>query len=202
MRFFMLLLTIAAAICPANAQLFDAYTRGHYLDGNNQPHHGLIKFDETSRYIKFKADADQKATKLTTDDITGFVTDKDTFAVVGEFEVPYGLSAAVIPGAFAKVLQAGEVTLYVTYSIIGYGQTMAHVESYLLRKRNSSRVVRVPTGPVKFKRELSSYFSDSGQLSQRIKDGSLAFDQLSEIVERYNQEHRQSSLAGSTLNGF
>jgi hypothetical protein len=118
----------------------------------------------------FKADEYQKPVKLSTQDVRGVVIEKDSFTVVENYEVPYGLSNTTISGSFAKVIKAGEVTLYEVATVVGYHQNAAIITgSYLLQKNNSSQVMRVPDGAGRFKKVLSDYFSESGMIASRSK---------------------------------
>jgi hypothetical protein len=183
--------------------MVDSYTSGYYFDASHNKHTGLLKLNTVYSSLEFKTDEMQKPVKLSTGEVTAFVMEKDSFTVVGEYEVPYGLSSTTISNSFAKVIKTGEVNLYEVATVVGYHQNAAIISgSYLLQKNNSSQVMRVPDGAVRFKKVLSDYFSESGIVSQQIKSGTFTHDHLLEIVDLYNREHTMSAIAAQTRNGF
>ncbi len=203
MKFKLLLLIALCAATVSRAQMVDSYTKGHYFDVNNNKHTGLLKLNAVYSSLEFKADEMQKPVKLSTQEVIAFVMEKDSFTVVGDYEVPYGLSSTTISSSFAKVIKTGEVTLYEVATVVGYQQNAAIISgSYLLQKNNSSQVVRVPDGAARFKKAMSDYFSESGIVSQHIKTGTFTHDHLLQIVDLYNREHTISAIAVQSLNGF
>jgi hypothetical protein len=203
MKFKLLLLIALCAATVSRAQAFDSYASGYYFDTNHNKHTGLLKLNAVYSSLEFKTDEMQTPVKLTTQEVTAFVMEKDSFTVVGDYEVPYGFSSTTISSSFAKVIKTGEVTLYEVATVAGYQQNEAIISgSYLLQKNNSSQVMRVPDGAVRFKKVLSDYFSESGIVSQQIKSGTFTHDHLLEIVDLYNREHTMSAIASQTMNGF
>ena len=199
----LLLLTTLCAATVSQAQMADSFVQGYYFDSSNNKHTGLLKLNGVYSSLEFRTDDMQKPVKLTTQEVTAFVMEKDSFTVVGDYEVPYGFSSTTISSSFAKVIKTGEVTLYEVATVVGYQQNAAIISgSYLLQKNNSSQVVRVPDGAVRFKKVLSDYFSESGIISQQIKSGTFTHDHLLEIVDLYNREHTMSAIAAQTRNGF
>lgn len=198
----LLLLTLCSATL-TRAQTADSFAKGYYFDANNHKHTGLLKPNGVYSSLEFKTDESQKPLKLTIQDATAFVIGKDSFAVVRDYEVPYGFSSTTIAGSFAKVVKTGEVTLYEVAGVIDNNQNPAVITgSYLLQKNNSSQVVRVPDGATRFKKVLSDYFSESGIISQNIKSGTFTPDNLLEIVDLYNRELKVSTHAAQAMNGF
>jgi hypothetical protein len=203
MKFKLLLLTALCAATVSRAQMVDSYLKGHYFDANNNKHAGLLKLNAVYSSLEFKTNEMQKPVKLSTQEVTAFVMEKDSFVVVRDYEVPYGFSSTTISSSFAKVIKAGEVTLYEVATVVGYHQNAAIITgSYLLQKNNSNQVMRVPDGAGRFKKVLSDYFSESGMISQQIKSGTFTHDHLLEIVDMYNREHTISVIAAQSLNGF
>ncbi len=199
----LLLLIALCAATTSRAQMADSYTEGYYFDTNNNKHTGLLKLNGVYSSLEFKTDEMQKPVKLSTQDVTAFVMEKDSFTVVSDYEVPYGFSSTTISSSFAKVIKTGEVNLYEVATVVGYHQNAAVISgSYLLQKNNSSQVMRVPDGPGRFKKVLSDYFSESGIVSQHIKSGTFTHDHLLQIVDLYNREHTLSAIAAQSLNGF
>lgn len=139
---------------------------------------------------------------------------KDSFIVVKDFEVPSGLGSANIPIAFAQVIKTGIVTLYRTSTSISSpgmvdpsGMRRASgfstvIDSYLLQREADAPLVRVPDNPVKFKKRLSEYFSDHEVVNGKIKQGTLTYEHIAQIVEMYNQETTGTPLAAQSENGF
>ena len=151
-------LLLLIALCSATitkAQVSDSYATGYYFDADNKKHNGLLKLNSVYSSLEFKTDDNQKPVKLSTQDVIGFVIEKDSFAVVGDYEVPYGLSSTTISSSFAKVIKTGEITLYEVATVDGYQQNSAIIAgSYLLQKNNSSQVVRVPDVAGRFKQVM------------------------------------------------
>jgi hypothetical protein len=203
MKFKLLLLLALCAATVSQAQTVDSYAKGYYTDVNNNTHTGLLKLNSVYSCLMFKADENQKPQKLSTQEVRGVVIDKDSFVVVENYEVPYGLSNTTIASSFAKVVRMGEITLYEVANAVGDDQNPATIMgSYLLQKNNSSQLVRVPDGASRFKKVLSDFFSESGIISQNIKNGTYTHDNLLQIVEIYNREHKVSVIAAQALNGF
>ncbi len=203
MKFKLLLLIALCSATVSRAQAFDSYASGYYFDTNHNKHTGLLKLNAVYSSLEFKTDEMQTPVKLTTQEVTAFVMEKDSFTVVGDYEVPYGFSSTTISSSFAKVIKTGEVTLYEVATVAGYQQNEAIISgSYLLQKNNSSQVIRVPDSAGKFKKVLSDYFSESGVISQNIKTGTFTVDNLVEMVDMYNKDHRVGTIAARSLNGF
>ncbi len=198
----LLLITLCSATI-TRAQTSDSFAKGHYIDANNHTHTGLLKLNSVYSSVMFKTSENQTPVKLTPQDVKGVVIEKDSFAVVENYEVPYGLSNTTIASSFAKVIRTGEITLYEVASVVDANQNPAVITgSYLLQKNNSTQLVRVPDGPVRFKKVLSDYFSESGIISQNIKSGTFTHDNLLEMVDMYNREQKLSTLAAQAMNGF
>ncbi len=212
MRRILLLLISVCSVTLSYAQVFDLsaeYKEGYYIDPQKQIHHGLIKFISGNDFIKFKTGKKDKPLEFTSSAIAGFVIGKDSFAVVRDFEVPFGLAGANIPTAFAKVIKTGIVTLYYNSTFVSGGPNMAGsgsfsaiIDSYLLQREADDPVVRVPDNPVKFKKRLSEYFSDHEVINEKIKKGTLTYEHIGQIVEMYNQENKGTPLAVQSENGF
>ncbi|MDJ1499459.1 hypothetical protein [Xanthocytophaga agilis] len=189
MKVFIPLVLFFVFVIRCEAQLFASYKQGYYIDANGSVHQGLIKAGAGDNFpIKFKETKESKMLKCKPDDIAGYVIDKDSFAVVRNFEVPYSLTGAIIDVAFAKVIKVGRVTLYQNTVLLGAGNTQVSMESYLLKKGNNLDIVRVPTGPGRFKKRLSEFFSDFPKMSQQIENGTLTYDYILIMVDNYNKE--------------
>lgn len=203
MKFKLLLLLALCSATLSQAQPSDSFVPGYYIDAHQHTHSGWLKLNGVYSCLQFKANPQQKPVKLSPRDVIGLVIAKDSFVVVENYKVPYGLSNATVPTSFAKVIKRGEVTLYEVASVMEHKENENVIAgSYLLQKNNSSQVIRVPDGAGKFKKVLSGYFSDSGVISQNIKSGTFTVDNLLEIVDMYNQEHRVSTIAARSMNGF
>ncbi len=212
MKRILFLLISICAVTLGHAQVFDLsaeYKEGYYIDPQKQIHHGLIKFISGNDYIKFKTGKKEKPQEFTSSNIAGFVTGTDSFTVVRDFEVPFGITGAHIPIAFAKVIKTGIVTLYFSSTFVNGGPNMAGsgnfsaiIDSYLLQREADDPLVRVPDNPTKFKKRLSEYFSDHEVVNEKIKKGTLAYEHIAQIVEMYNQESKGTPLAVQSENGF
>ena len=198
----LLLITLCSATV-TQAQTSDSFAKGYYIDAGNNTHTGLLKLNSIYSSVMFKTSENQTPVKLSTQDVKGVVIEKDSFAVVENYEVPYGLSNTTIASSFAKVIRTGEITLYEVASVVDDNQNPAVITgSYLLQKNNSTQVIRVPDGGARFKKVLSDYFSESGIISQNIKSGTFTHDNLLEMVDMYNREQKVSTLAAQAMNGF
>ncbi len=214
MKRILFLLISICSVALGHAQVFNfdlsgEYQEGYYIDPQKQIHHGLIKFISGNDFIKFKTGKKEKPREFTSSDIAGFVVGKDSFTVVRDFEVPFGLGGAHIDIAFAKVIKTGIVTLYFSSTFVNGGPNMAGsgnfsaiIDSYLLQREADDPLVRVPDNPAKFKKRLSEYFSDHAVVNEKIKKGTLAYEHITRIVEMYNQEHKGTPLAVQSENGF
>ena len=203
MKFKLLLLLALCSAALSQAQSPDSFVKGYYIDANQNTHSGWLKLNGVYSSLQFKADPQQKPVKLSPQDVTGVVIEKDSFVVVENYKVPYGLSNTTVSTSFARVIKRGEITLYEVASVIEQkGNANVITGSYLLQKNNSSQVIRVPDSAGKFKKVLSDYFSESGIISQNIKTGTFTVDNLLEIVDMYNKDHRVSTIAARSMNGF
>jgi|GEM_PF-1843349 len=203
MKFKLLLLLALCSATLSHAQQPDSFVPGYYIDANQNTHSGWLKLNGVYSCLQFKADPQQKPAKLSPQEVIAIVIEKDSFVVVENYQVPYGLSNTTVSNSFARVIKRGEVTLYEVASVIEHkGNENVIAGSYLLQKNNSRQVIRVPDGAGKFKKVLSDYFSESGVISQNIRTGTFTVDNLLEIVDLYNKEHRVSNIAARSMNGF
>lgn len=97
----------------------------------------------------------------------------------------------VLMGKFPEIRK-----VFLTVEVSGYLKLMVYEGKGLMGGTHTNRFLyhvnseypwRVPHTERAFKNQASRYFSEHKELSQRIKSKDLAYDQLAEIVEIYNE---------------
>lgn len=93
------------------------------------------------------------------------------------------------PKGFMLLLQEGTVHLYFHIKA-GWNRAPGFESSYEYSERyyivKGQDFVRVPYGKKKFRRELSALFADNSSLVEAINNKELDYEQIEEIVRRYN----------------
>ncbi|MBC8112718.1 MAG: hypothetical protein H7Y04_16840, partial [Verrucomicrobia bacterium] len=125
------------AVCFLTSQVYSQnYLPGYYYTYEGQKIEGLIKHNFQARMsskpdnsISFKKNESSKKILLTTKEIKSFVINKDSFALIKDFEIN---SVAYYKEDFAKVVKIGSITLYAHYSTGGSGMTYFELVTYLV----------------------------------------------------------------------
>src|SRR5688572_7377908 len=126
MRYLFTLLTILTL--QLQTLLAEPFLKGHYYTNDGKKIEGVIKFGRATfsafgskpSNIKFKADANSKAIKLTAEDISAFVIGKDSFAIVQNIKI--NSIAGEYTRDFAQVVEVGHINLFVHKSSSSNGQ--------------------------------------------------------------------------------
>ena len=85
---------------------------------------------------------------------------------------------------FLKVMVEGIITLY-EYN--GKGLLRGDFTNHFLHHPGQDVPFRVPTNKRYFKQELKNYFRDNEEIAEKIKSKEYGYDQLVEIVVKFNQ---------------
>ena len=165
------------------------FIKGYYYDTNGRKIEGLIKFNRAKSYlvggkpsnIQFKTNASSKAIKLTTDDISSFVIEKDSFTIV------YNIKISSVSGKYAKdfaqVVKIGAINLFLHKSIISDGQRSYEHETYIISR--GSKYLGI--WDYNYQRiEIAEYFSERVDLRARIMDKKDETPLLA-LIEEFNK---------------
>lgn len=161
------------------------FKEGYYILNDSTKIEGLINYGfSDSKYFRFQKTQDDEVIKILPDDCIGFSFDKKNFVVLANFNIKAGLWDLVEPKDFVEVFIVGKVNLYKDYTSIGYPPT--YIENFLLTKEGSPDVILAHPNAKKFSNELSLFFSDFNELSQKIKKKELGYYEIISIVIEYN----------------
>jgi hypothetical protein len=189
----MKLLIFTAFIFFSSGYCHAQYKPGYFISKDKSIHYGLIRQNLGNKpSISFKETKKQKAVEYTPDDIPGFVIEQDSFVVLRNFNFQFGFSLIPVTADFVKVLQTGDVSLYVHYgSVTMYRQYTVYdygpISNYILKKKNNYELKVVPNKEKEFKKEMSAYFSDVETLKTAIEQKKLTYNSIPAIVQAYNR---------------
>jgi hypothetical protein len=188
MKHFLTLLLIATL----NSQpLFAApFMKGHYYTVDGKRVEGLIKlvrssfsvFGSKPCSIRFKEKIKAKTTKLSINDMTAFVIEQDSFALV------YNIKINSIQGEYVKdfsqVHIVGAMNLFIHKSTSGDGRYVYDNNRYIISKDN--KIFLGIWNEKKQREEIANFFSDSMDIKQRILNKKNDINIL-DIVKEYNK---------------
>ena len=174
------------------------FKSGHYYKKDGSKISGLIRFNyggnaltdksDGDCSISFKPDKKGEKVKLTTNDVSCFVIEKDSFAIIKNFR----LNAFVTyPQDFAKVLECGKINLYLYYSLLpaGYvqlGNLDSTVTDWVVEKDGKADKLTKKI----FKALMPLYLSDYPELLDRINNDELHYEDSEKIIKLYNEHWR------------
>lgn len=187
------------------------FVNGYLVLPTDSLQYGLVRFNGSTAI--FKDTLTQKVKRYSAKEINGFVAGLDTFKVlvdtvvleVNPYYRGYYGNQIFINTQFAQQLLYGpKVSLYKSvrqypninnFNNYGYGYgyryyrgadgTISQDALYLQRK-NQWGYTCIPTNKRDFKRLMMRYLADDHALVQDINAGRLTYDDLDEIVKRYN----------------
>lgn len=176
-------------------QSYSQYKEGYYYKKDGTKVEGLLRLEYGDHlfrskengdcFISFKETREDKKARLTTADICCFVIEKDSFAVIKNFDLNFAVS---YPQDFAQVLQDGKIKLYLYYSVVsnmGSGGMMysRNVKEWVIEKNGD---VEKLTRKV-FKRLMPGYLEDYPELKEKVVSKELGYRDTSEIIKQYNE---------------
>ena len=169
-----------------------SYKEGYYYTKEGKKVEGLIKFRRASfgvfnskeSDILFKKGEDSASVKLTTKDISSFVTGDDSFAIV------YNIKINSIQGEykedFAKVVITGRMNLFIHMSSSGDGKSFYDNDRYVISK--DSKIYFGIWNAKKQRKEIAYFFSDDPDIQSKILN--KEFDKkIPELVKEYNSKN-------------
>jgi len=181
----------------------DKFVDGYVILPGNNTQYGLIRFN--GNVAVFKDTVTKKIKRFQASEVNGFVADKDTFKVfVDTIVLPtnpfsfrnFGDRLFVSPEFIEQLVYGDKLCLYkalrkypnVNYRVRGGNYTNVELVFYLKRK-NDSRYIYIPPNKRDFKKLMTNYLGDDSTLVADIDAGVLKYDNIDEIVKRYNAEH-------------
>ena len=172
MRAIFILLTILTL--QSKSLLAAPFLKGHYYTNDGKKIEGLIKFGRATfsafgskpSSIKFKANANSKAEKLTAEDISGFVIGKDSFAIVQNIKI--NSIHGEYTRDFAQVIEVGRINLFVHKSSSSDGKVSYDHDKFVIS--NDNKVFLGIWNFNKQREEISEYFSERPDLKAKIMD--------------------------------
>ena len=166
------------------------WKEGYYFDNQGVKHVGLIDHlfsahwdDGPDNSIHYKSTKKSKKTHLTTNEVSSFVIESDSFSIVKDFSLN---SMGNYEEDFAKVLVTGELILYKHYTTGGTGTTKMNFTSYLVQKNEKLIVIR---NYLQLRDRLPELISDAPDLISKIKNKIYNKKDLPIIVKEYNSLH-------------
>ncbi len=176
------------------------FVDGYVLLPGNNPQYGLVRFN--GNVAVFKDTVTKKIKRFQAGEVNGFVAGRDTFRVFTDtvvlpvnplsFRYPGG-RLFIAPEFIEQLVYGDKLCLYkalrkypnVNYRAMGGNATNVEVTFYLKRK-NDSRYIYIPPRKRDFKKLMVSYLGDNTTLMDDIDTGLLKYDNIDEIVKRYN----------------
>ena len=156
------------------SSLAEPFLKGHYYTNDGKRVEGLIKFGRATfsafgskpSNIKFKANSSSSTVKLTAEDISAFVIEKDSFAIVQNIKINsiHGEYAR----DFAQVIEVGRINLFVHKSSSSDGKFSYDHDKFVISKDN--KVFLGIWNINKQREEISEYFSERPDLLAKILD--------------------------------
>jgi hypothetical protein len=171
MKHFLLLLTILTF--QFQTLLAAPFIKGYYYNNDGIKIEGLIKFSRATfsvfgskpSSIKFKNNSESKTIKLTAENISSFVMDKDSFAVVHNIKI--NSIAGEYTKDFAQVIETGVINLFLHKSASSDGKSSYEHDNYVISKDNKYLGI---WNFNKQRNEIAEYFSERSDLREKILD--------------------------------
>jgi len=187
------------------------FVNGYLIYSNNELQYGLVRFNGTN--VIFKDTITNKTKRYSAQDLKGFVAGTDTFRVFTDTVVVkpnfytrgyYGNQIFVNVQFNQQLIYGDRLSLYkaireypnTNYGGYGYGYnpyryrgadgTISENAVYLKRK-NQWGYSYVPASKRDFINMMSWYLADDPALASDIKSGRLGYNNIDEIVTRYNK---------------
>lgn len=156
-----------------------------YYDGNlvletGDTLTGLVGFGPNETFV-FREDMKTKAKYKKEFEVTGYQFDDDIYRKF-YVEVQMG-NFPEHRVVFLKAMVEGPVTLYEYH---GKGLLFGEHTNHFLHHIDSEVPFRVPEGKRYFKAEMKNYFRDCEEVAEKIKSKEYGYDDLVEIVVKFN----------------
>jgi hypothetical protein len=176
----------------------EEFSKGKYYTTNGEKIEGLILYQKSKLsaiyykpcVLKFKKDNNSKPIKLENSNISSFVIDKDSFAIVQNFKMIYHFGMGVFWGTchqdFAKVLELGKINLYELPCEVFLGQFGNQDYSYFVLTKDNQNFRTFDLRKNKEKEELADLFSDLNELKDLILKTQYKEINIKELVSLYN----------------
>ena len=144
-------------------------TPGYYFNRVDNKVSGFLKLTQYSTSPGFRPTLKAPEEMITTDECTGFVIGKDSFAIIRDFDVERMLgSFHVNKREFAEVIeQVGNLVFY-KHTRIDMNKI---VLTYLVKADSSNQFISFPKNSKKFKETCLPIFGVSESLKKQIEDG-------------------------------
>jgi len=178
----------------------EEYSKGRYYTTHGEKIEGLISLQRTRLsaiyfkpcLLKFKKDIDSKPIKLENSNISSFVMNNDSFAIVQNFRVTYhmGFLKGIFWGKchqdFAKVVQQGKINLFELSCEVFLGQYGYQDYSYFVLSKDNQNFRTFDLKMDKEKEALIDYFSNQEDLKEIILKTPYKEINIIELVRKYN----------------
>lgn len=165
------------------------FKEGQIILLNNTVLRGLIKFNGN---LIYKESTDSKVEKYKSKEVKYFIVNGDTYitASVASYSMTNSSYAPSKSIQFLMESIKGKVSLY--YRLIqsvsgtGYSATSHYTRYYYLKNNTDSEYYLIPSKKKAFIKLLSNILSDDVNLILEIENGSLKYDDIVGIIQRYN----------------
>jgi hypothetical protein len=167
------------------------FLRGYHFTTDGKKIDGLIMFNRATfslfgskpSNIKFKTSSDSKAIKLTAENISSFVIEKDSFATVQNIKI--NSISGEYKRDFAQVVQVGLMCLYVHKSSSSDGHYGYTHDNFVISKDNKTYL---GIWNLKTQRnEIAAYFNDRPDLKEKLLNKDVDLTSFQGLVKAYNQ---------------
>jgi hypothetical protein len=170
--------------------LIGNFKKGHYYTKDGTKREGLLRFQYDGKTDKSDGDcsldykAFDKAGKenFTTDDVCCFVIGMDSFATVKNMVWSPMVTYAE---DFAQVVETGKMNLYVHWN---KSQQGTYTNWVIGKDKKVEKLTRD-----QFNDLMPAYLADYPELLKQVQSRDLRFDDIQEIVKKYNAYFKQKA---------
>ena len=178
----------------------EEFSKGKYYTTNGEKIEGLLSIQKSILsaiyyqpcVLKFKKDNDSKSMKLENPDISSFVINRDSFAIVQNFKMIYHFGMGVFWGTchqdFAKVVEIGKINLYELLCEVNLGGFFGYQGySYFVLSKDNQNFRTFDLRKDKEREDLADFFKNEIVLKDLILKTNYKEINIIELVGLYNK---------------
>jgi hypothetical protein len=186
----------------------DEYVPGGIILLNDSVKSGLVRFNGR---VTFQSTGPEPDKRYKAEQLKGFIAGVDTFKVYTDtieiqqmgHQTSFGKKLMINKDFIKQVIYGSRVCLYKIVIIQGSGGGMLPMGGgmimtsggsptsknvFYLKRKTENQFTKVPHNKHDFKKVLSAYFKDDANLINDVNTGLLKYDNVDQIVRRYNSK--------------
>lgn len=194
MKYLLLIVSLCLSI-QASSQV-----KGLLLHGTEHIEEGYIEYEQGYKhYLYFTLNQNVESVRVYAHEITGFVTEQDTFKVLHDFYIKNGFLKTHYPVGFAKQIVEDSVSLYLHQHL---GKKSTSQGDALLQMVNTinnyfikfqGELIPINSSKNQFKQQISKIFSQNKVLQQAILNDKYTYNDIDTIVRIYNRGLKETT---------